>query len=73
MLTQKNGTGKEQTCGLRLVMKYHSARKRSSQGIRLKVLAVGSAPSFGKRTVCAFKGKFSGIRGDVARYKEGTS
>jgi hypothetical protein len=37
------------------------------------MLAVGNAPSFGKRTVCAFKGKFSGMRGDVARYKEGTS
>jgi hypothetical protein len=30
------------------------------------MLAVGNAPSFGKRIVCAFKGKFSGMRGDVA-------
>jgi hypothetical protein len=37
------------------------------------MLAVGNVPSFGKRIVCAFKGKFSGMRGDVARYKEGTS
>jgi hypothetical protein len=34
------------------------------------MLAVGNVLSFGKRTVCAFKGKFSGMRGDVARYKE---
>jgi hypothetical protein len=31
------------------------------------MLAVGNAPSFGKRTVCAFKGKFSGMRGDNIR------
>jgi hypothetical protein len=37
------------------------------------MFAVGNAPSFGKRTVCAFKEKFSGMRGDVAQYKEGTS
>jgi hypothetical protein len=36
------------------------------------MLAVGNVPSFGKRTVCAFKGKFSGMRGEVARYKDGT-
>jgi hypothetical protein len=42
-------------------------------GIRWRTLAIGNAPSFGKRTVCAFEGKFSGMRGDVARYKEGTS
>jgi hypothetical protein len=29
------------------------------------MLAIGNAPSFGKRTVCAFKEKFSGMRGDV--------
>jgi hypothetical protein len=38
----------------------------------VKDAAVGNAPSFGKRTVCAFKGKFSGMHGDVAWYKEGT-
>jgi hypothetical protein len=37
------------------------------------MLAVGNAPSFGKWTVCAFKGKFSGMRGDVAQYKKGMS
>jgi hypothetical protein len=31
---------------------------------------VGNALSFDKRTICAFKGKFSGMHGDVARYKE---
>jgi hypothetical protein len=34
---------------------------------------VGNALSFGKGTVCAFRRKFSGMRADVARYKEGTS
>jgi hypothetical protein len=33
VLTPKNGTGKRLTCGPSLVMKYHSARKKSSQGI----------------------------------------
>jgi hypothetical protein len=33
------------------------------------MLVVSNAPSFGKRIVCAFKGKFSGMHGDVARYK----
>jgi hypothetical protein len=42
-------------------------------GDSVKTLAVGNALSFDKRTVCAFEGKFSGMRGDVARYKEGTS
>jgi hypothetical protein len=38
-----------------------------------KVLAVGNTPSLGKGTVCAYKRKFSGMRDDMARYKEGTS
>jgi hypothetical protein len=33
----------------------------------VKMLAVGSTPSFGRRTVCALKRKLSGIRDDVAR------
>jgi hypothetical protein len=37
------------------------------------MLAVGNAPSFGKRTVYAFKRKFSGMRDDVTRYKEGAN
>jgi hypothetical protein len=35
------------------------------------MLAVGNTPSFGRRTVCALKRMFSGMRDDVARYKEG--
>jgi hypothetical protein len=27
---------------------------------------VGNKPSFGKKTICAFKMKFSGMRDDVA-------
>jgi hypothetical protein len=33
----------------------------------VKMLAVGSTPSFGRRNVCALKRKLSGIRDDVAR------
>jgi hypothetical protein len=33
------------------------------------MLAVGTTPSFGRRTVCAFKRKFSRMRDDVARIK----
>jgi hypothetical protein len=73
MLTPKNGTGKGLTCGPSLVTKYRSARKDLLRGFGKRLLAVGNAPSFGKRTICAFKGKFSGMRGDVAQCKEGTS
>jgi hypothetical protein len=41
-------------------------RKFSSKD-SVKILAVGSTPSFGKRAVCAWKRKLSGIRDDVAR------
>jgi hypothetical protein len=60
------GTGKGLTCGPSLVMKYHLARRISSED-SVKMLAVGNTPSFGRRTVCAFKRKFSGMHGDVAR------
>jgi hypothetical protein len=65
MLTPKIGTGKGLTCGSSLVMKYHSAEEVFSED-SVKMLAVGNTPSFGKRTVCDFKGKFSGMRDDVA-------
>jgi hypothetical protein len=41
-------------------------RKFSSKD-SAKMLAVGSAPSFGRRAVCALKRKLSGIRDDGAR------
>jgi hypothetical protein len=66
MLTPKIGTGKRLTCGPSLVMKNHSAEKVSSED-SVKMLAVGNTSSLGKRTVCAFKKKFSGMRVDVAR------
>jgi hypothetical protein len=66
MLTPKIGTGKGLTCGPSLVTKCHWAGKNSSED-SVKMLAVGNTPTFGKRTVCAFKRKFSGIRGDVSR------
>jgi hypothetical protein len=66
MLTPKIGTGKGLTCGRSLVMKCHSAGKISSED-SLKMLAVGNTPSFGRRTVCASKRKFSGMHDDVAR------
>jgi hypothetical protein len=40
-------------------------RKFSSKD-SVKIPAVGSAPSFGRRAVCAWKRKHSGIRDDVA-------
>jgi hypothetical protein len=40
-------------------------RKFSSKDL-VKVLAVGSTPSFGRRVVCSWKRKRSGIRDDVA-------
>jgi hypothetical protein len=72
MLTPKIGTREKLTCGLRLVTRYHSAGKISSED-SVKMLVVGNAPSFGKKTVCAFKRKFSGVHDDVARCKEGTN
>jgi hypothetical protein len=72
MLTPKIGTEKGLTCGPSLVTKYRSAKKISLED-SVKMLADGNTPSFGKITVCACKRKFSGMRGDVARYKEGTS
>jgi hypothetical protein len=41
-------------------------RKISSKD-SVDMLAVGSTPSFGRRTVCALKRKLSGIRDDVVR------
>jgi hypothetical protein len=66
MLTSKIGTGKGLTCGPSLVTKCHSAGKISSED-SVKMLVVGSTPSFGKRIVCTFERKFSGMRDDVAR------
>jgi hypothetical protein len=69
LLTPKIGTAKGLTCGPSLVTKYHSTWKISSED-SVKMLAVGNTPSFGKRTICACKSKFSGMRDDV---KERTS
>jgi hypothetical protein len=66
MLTPKIGTGNELTCGPSLVTKCHLAGKISSEH-SVKMLAVGNTLSFGGRTDCAFKRKFSGMRDDVAR------
>jgi hypothetical protein len=66
VLTPKIGTGKGLTCGTSLVAKCHSAGKISSED-SVKMLAVDNTPSFGKRTICAFERKFSGMRDDVAR------
>jgi hypothetical protein len=55
-----------------LVAKYHSARKIFSED-SVKDACGRQCAIIRKRTVCAFKMKFSGMRGDVARYKEGTS
>jgi hypothetical protein len=68
MLTPKIGTGKELTCGPSLVAKNHSTGQVSSED-SVKMLAVGNTPLFGKRTICVFKRKFSGMRDDVAQIK----
>jgi hypothetical protein len=44
-------------------------RKKISSEDSVKMLTVGNMPSFGKRTVCAFKREFPGMRDDVARIK----
>jgi hypothetical protein len=67
ILTQKIGTRKGLTCGPSLVTKYHSAGKKISLEDSVKMLTVGNTPSFGKRTVCACRRKFSGMRDDVAQ------
>jgi hypothetical protein len=66
MLTPKIGIGKGLTCGPSLVTKCHSTGKISSED-SVKMLAVGNKPSFGKKTICTFKMKFSGMRDDVAQ------
>jgi hypothetical protein len=66
MLTPKIDTGKGLTFGSSLVTKYHLAGKISSED-SVKMLVVGNTPSFGRRTVCAFKRKFLGMHGDVTR------
>jgi hypothetical protein len=66
MLIPKFGKGEGLTCGPSLVTKCHLGGKISSEN-SVKMLAVGNTPSFGKRTVCAFKRKFSGMRDDVVR------
>jgi hypothetical protein len=40
--------------------------KKFSSRHSVKMPAVGSTPSFGRRAVCAWKRKHSGIRDDVA-------
>jgi hypothetical protein len=66
VLTPKIGTGRRLTCGPSLVTKCRSAGEISSKD-SVKMLAVGNTPSFGKRTICTFKRKFSRMRDDVAR------
>jgi hypothetical protein len=72
LLTSKIGTEKGLTCGPRLVMKYHSVGKISSED-SVKMLAVGNTPSFGRRTVCAFKRSFRECVMTWPGYKEGTN
>jgi hypothetical protein len=65
VLTPKIGIGERLTCGPSLVKKHHSVGTFSSKD-SVKVPAVGSAPSFGRRAVCAWKKERSGIHDDVA-------
>jgi hypothetical protein len=54
MLTPKIGTGKRLTCGPSLVRKTPFDRKFSSR-YSVKMLAVGSTPSFDRRAVSRLK------------------
>jgi hypothetical protein len=65
MLTSKIGTGRRLIVGPNLITNSVRQGKISSED-SAKMPAVGSAFSFGKRTVCA---GFAGSRGDVARTK----
>jgi hypothetical protein len=73
MLTPKNGTGKRLTCGPSLVMKYHSARKNFLRGFGKGRLRSAMRCRSAKGLFALLKESFREMRGDVARYKEGTS
>jgi hypothetical protein len=72
LLTPKNGTGERLTCWPSLVTKYHSARKNLLRGIGKGCLRSAMRHHSAKGLFALLK-KFSGMRGDVAQYKEGTS
>jgi hypothetical protein len=65
MLAPKISTGKELTCGPSFGNEIPFGVKNLLRGFG-KDVWVGNTPSFGKRTVCACKKKFSGMCDDVA-------
>jgi hypothetical protein len=58
LLTPKNGTGKELTCGLSLVIKYHSARKDLLRGFGKRSLRSAVHHHSAKGLFALFKGSF---------------
>jgi hypothetical protein len=73
LLTPKNGTGEKADLWTELGDEYHSARKNLLKGIRKGRLRSAVRHSSAKGLFALLKGKFSGMRGDVARCKERTS
>jgi hypothetical protein len=72
MLTPENGTREGMTCGPSLVTKYHSARENLFRGF-VKGACGRQCAIIWQKDCLRFTRKFSGMRGDVARYKKGTS
>jgi hypothetical protein len=54
-------------------MKYHSARKNLLRGFNKGRLQSAMCCRSAKGLLALLKGSFREMRGDVARYKEGTS
>jgi hypothetical protein len=58
MLTPKNGTGKELTCGPSLVIKYHSARKDLLRGFGRRSMRSAVRHHSAKGLFALLKGSF---------------
>jgi hypothetical protein len=73
MLTPKNGTGEGLTCGPSLVINTIRLGENLLKGIGKGRLRSAVHHRSAKGLFALLKGKFSGMRGDVARCKEITS
>jgi hypothetical protein len=70
LLTPKNGTGEKADLWAELGDEYHSARKDLLKGIGKGRLRSAVCHRSAKGLYALLKGKFSGMRGDMARCKE---
>jgi hypothetical protein len=73
LLTPKNGTGERLTCGPSLVMNTIRLGKISSKESVKVACGQQCAIRSAEGLFALLKGKFSGMRGDVAQCKERTS